>query len=138
MQACTLMYTVHLHVHCTLYTLRLLINIISPINFYYIINYLKGARGKCFFFWENKFSIFLPLTRGATHECPQKISVQSVQPFGRLYTQHINIRMSCFIISCISVLCCVYVSLCVIHDVFTCIIHVIMMYVLYIYSPILY
>ena len=32
--------------------------------------------------------------RGKIHECPQKLSVQSVQPFGRLQA---NIRMSSFI-----------------------------------------
>ena len=43
---------------------------------------------------------FFSLQHPATHECPQKNSTQSVQPFGRLYATYIYIyiRMSCFII----------------------------------------
>ena len=42
------------------------------------------ARGKKKF-EEKNFRIFLSLKHPpATHECPQKMSTQSVQPFGRL------------------------------------------------------
>ena len=43
-----------------------------------------------------KFRFFNLLHPPAINECPQKISAQSVQPFGRLYATYI--RMSCFII----------------------------------------
>ena len=48
------------------------------------------ARGKInferkFFFEKTNFGFFFSLCHPpATHECPQKISAQSVQPFGRL------------------------------------------------------
>ena len=49
---------------------------------------------------EKKISNFFSLLHPpVTHECPQKNSAQSVQPFGRLYIYYINkIRTSCFII----------------------------------------
>ena len=63
------------------------------------------ARGKKMFeqnFFEKTvkkmFEIFFSNLALDTHECPQKISAQSVQPFGRLYATYIYIRMSCFII----------------------------------------
>ena len=52
-----------------------------------------AARGIFFLIFELFFSLIHPRV---THECPQKISAQSIQPFGRLSVTYI--RMSCFII----------------------------------------
>ena len=118
--------------YMSLYTLRLLINKISLINFYYIINYLKGARGKKFLLRKQIFEFFTFNTGGG----PPMSVHKKFQPnwSSRLagYTQHIYIYTIVLFYYidyiCIFVLF-VYISLCVIHDVFTCIIHVIMMYV---------
>ena len=64
------------------------------LQFYNLLAKRPGVAREIFFNLEkNKFQIFLAYN---THECPQKISAQSVRPFGRLYALH-NIYTECLV-----------------------------------------
>ena len=106
------MYTVHLHVHCTLYTLRLLINIISPINFYFIINYLKGARGKKFFLRKQIFDFFTFNTGGHPWVSTKNFSPIGPAVWPAIYATYKYTNVLFYYILYLCVVLCICISLC--------------------------
>ena len=95
--------------YMSLYTLRLLINKISLINFYYIINYLKGARGKKFLLRKQIFEFFT-FNTGGGHPW---VSTKNFSPIGPAVWPAIR-NIYIYIYNCLVLLYRLYLYLCVV------------------------